>query len=125
VHWWIHGESSQLSFRTRRHREETALYQSTREPASRALQPGQWSQLACVYDRLQNRVWHYLDGAPAGSEPLQVNVRLRIGVAEIGNAADLTDPPEPFPGVIDEFAIYRASLSPEEIRAMYEAGRPR
>lgn len=123
VQWCIHGRTGQLSLRTRRHAGEDAVYLASL-PAPEPLQIGRWIQLACVYDRLQNRVAHYVNGKIAGSNPLKVNVRLEIGVAEIGNAATLTGQPTYFPGVIDELSIYQAALPESEIRALYNLGKP-
>jgi hypothetical protein len=88
---------------------------------------GRWMHLACVYDRHVGIVAHYLDGRRVSTEPIRKNVTLRFGATDIGNWV-----PEVFRayrirnlnGRVDEFALLDKALSDDEIKSMYEAGRP-
>ena len=96
-----------------------------------ASQSGNWFLLATTVDRAkQTSVIHYINGQPVGfsggsnmDRPLP---KMRIGRADLGN---WTDPIwaksiRSLNGRIDEFAIYSAALSPDEILTIYEEGRP-
>ena len=83
--------------------------------------------LATVFDRRAEVVTHYLDGAAVWSGPIPWRMPLRIGDAELGNwgvANKTTAPIRNLCGRIDEFALFRDALGPDEIRALYEQGVP-
>ena len=88
---------------------------------------GQWIQLAVVYDRGQGRVTHYVDGRSADLAPVQFDVPLRIGDAEIGNwntaARPDRQPIRNFSGCMDEFLIFSQALTDEDIRELYDQGK--
>jgi hypothetical protein len=76
--------------------------------------------LAAVYDG--NNLILYLDGAPATSAPSGLSMvatsrPLHVGVASNNNF--------PFPGVLDEVAIYDKALDTCRIAAHYDAGMGR
>lgn len=92
---------------------------------------GNWFLLATTVDRSkQQSVVHYINGQPIGfsggsnmDRPLP---KLRIGYADLGN---WTDPIwakaiRSLNGRIDEFAIFSASLTSDEIQTIYEEGKP-
>jgi hypothetical protein len=93
---------------------------------------GQWFHLAAVYDPSARRVTQYVNGKLFGDEKIidRFHIdQLRIGPAEIGNWG------QPFRktpwfsvrnlnGTIDELAIYNAALPSEEIKTLYEQGKP-
>jgi hypothetical protein len=88
---------------------------------------GRWIHLATVYDHRAQRVTHYVDGAAVGSEPLAWNIVLRIGEAELGNWREMPNAGDPAPirnlcGRMDEFALFREALSPEEVRELSRRG---
>jgi len=89
---------------------------------------GQWVHVACVFDGVAEEVRHYVDGRAIRVEPIVAPVRLQIGDAEIGNwGVPVRESPTPirsFNGRIDEFAVFSAALSNEEINLLYEQGRP-
>jgi hypothetical protein len=98
----------------------------TSPPVITAEKFGRWVHLATVYDHRAQRVAHYVDGAAVCSEPLAWNIILRIGEAELGNWGEVRDD-DRFPirnlcGRMDEFALFRAALSTEEIRELYHRG---
>ncbi len=92
---------------------------------------GQWFHLATTVKTQSQEVIHYINGESIGmsggtnrKKPLR---KFRIGGADLGN---WTEPIWPkaqlrtLNGRIDEFALYDAALSAEEIRAIYEVGKP-
>jgi Concanavalin A-like lectin/glucanases superfamily/FecR protein len=89
---------------------------------------GRWVHLATVYDSRRNLITHYLDGAPVSRGSLLVPTPLRIGHADIGNwnvsRPQFPDKIRSLNGRIDEFAILSRALGDEEIRRMYELGKP-
>jgi hypothetical protein len=96
-----------------------------------ASQSGNWFLFATTADRAkQPGVTHYINGQPVGfsggSNMDQPLPKLRIGSADLGN---WTDPIwaksiRSLNGRIDEFAIYSEALTAEEIRVIYEQGKP-
>tara|TARA_R110002049_G_scaffold2750_2_gene21581 strand:+ start:407274 stop:408908 length:1635 start_codon:yes stop_codon:yes gene_type:complete len=93
---------------------------------------GQWFLLATTVDRqARQTVTHYINGQAIGlgkghntDKPLP---KMRIGTADLGN---WTEPISPLSAIrslngrIDEFAIYSAALSADEIQTIYEQGKP-
>lgn len=93
---------------------------------------GKWLHLVTTYDVDAKTTTHYLNGRQliAESIPLhQLVETTRIGMASIGNWSMPTRPDSDFAirnlnGRIDEFAIFSAALSAEEVAEMYESGKP-
>lgn len=93
---------------------------------------GKWLHLATVFSPDEKRVTHYLNGDVLSEETIpdrQLVKTIRIGTASIGNWAAPTKPDEVFAirnlnGRIDEFAIFNAALSHEDIEEMYQNGKP-
>jgi hypothetical protein len=88
---------------------------------------GRWVHLACVYNGADRYVCHYLDGAEVSREPIRRETTLRIGAAEIGNwvPQDLKDYRiRSLNGRIDEFILFDSPLTGDEIREIYESGKP-
>ncbi|KAA5545892.1 hypothetical protein FYK55_02965 [Roseiconus nitratireducens] len=102
------------------------------EPFWDISQSGRWFHLVAVYDPIGRRVTQYVNGQRLSDEriPEKFYIEdLKIGPAEIGNWG------QPFRktpwfavrnlnGTIDELAIYNAALEEEEIREIYEQGKP-
>lgn len=92
---------------------------------------GRWHHLAVAYDNQSGSVIQYFDGEEVSREISSLHQPGRpitFGPCEIGNWGLPTDG-HPFPirnlnGAIDEFAIYGAALGADEIRNLYEKGRP-
>ena len=90
---------------------------------------GHWRQMAVVSDSIAGKVAFYCDGqlvseqaVAFGPSPAELGQGL-IGEWDstgsgTGNAERM------FLGDLDELMIFHAALSPEEIRRMYEAGKP-
>ena len=96
-----------------------------------AANTGRWHHIAVTYENRRGEVVQYMDGREISREisPLHVPGRpVVIGPCEIGNWGLPTQnhrfPIRNLNGSIDEFALYQAALSPAEILALYEAGKP-
>jgi hypothetical protein len=89
---------------------------------------GKWIHVATTYDRQSGQVHQYFNGELIGSFTVTDTVAARFGAAELANWGksldDIDSPIRNFNGRMDEFVLYRAALTGEEIRAMYEAGKP-
>lgn len=93
---------------------------------------GQWIHLATTFDVTTARATHFLNGRAIHSEVIPADrlVRTtRIGPASLGNWSLPTLPNAEFAirnlnGSMDEFLLFSAALSPEEIHDIYENGRP-
>tara|TARA_R110002096_G_scaffold273422_9_gene467272 strand:+ start:9610 stop:11232 length:1623 start_codon:yes stop_codon:yes gene_type:complete len=127
VHWQLDGGTGDLILETRREEGETSSYISPGALTSKDL--GEWIHLACVYDRITGFVAHYLNGKEVGNMPLQFDVRLRAGIAEIGNwgfdQAGKQHADHNLIGTMDEFSVYGEVLDSGEIAEIYDEGRRR
>ncbi len=89
---------------------------------------GQWVHLAVVHDHDRGVVTHYLDGRPVSQEPIKLDVRLRIGDAEVGNwnvdGRKHKSPVRYFNGCVDEFMLFSRPLGDEEVQELYTQGQP-
>jgi len=101
------------------------------------LTPKVWHQLICQWDGKTMRV--FLDGkivgenifeGPAPEQPnltdnpyAEFDPRYQVGGLSIGGASSL-DKVEPVLFDLDELAIFERALSPDEVLACYNAGRP-
>lgn len=89
---------------------------------------GQWVHLATVYDHRAGHVRHYLNGRRLHEQKLAEPTQLRIGDAEIGNwgrpAERSRTSIRNFNGRIDELILFQQALAEEDVRELYEAGRP-
>jgi hypothetical protein len=69
-----------------------------------------------------------VDGRPVSREEIHLKSTLRIGDAEIGNwglpTTESGNPVRNFNGRIDEILLFGEALSPDEVRSLYERGRP-
>jgi hypothetical protein len=89
---------------------------------------GNWLHLAVVYDQGQSVVTHWVNGEKVAQAPVQFDIPLRIGDAELGNWNVAThrnsSPVRYFSGCIDEFMIFSRPLSDKEIEKLYHECRP-
>lgn len=91
---------------------------------------GRWHHIAVTYDNQSGQVIQYFDGAEVSrevSELHQAGRPITYGPCELGNWG-LPTQGHQFPirnlnGAIDEFAIYSAVLSGEEIQSLYRSGQ--
>ncbi|MBR9804014.1 hypothetical protein GYB59_21020 [bacterium] len=102
------------------------------EPIWESSESGQWFHLAAVYHPAAREVRQYLNGELLRSWDIKDEFfieTLRIGPAEIGNwGQPFRDSPwfavRNLDGAIDELMIFNAALNSEEIKSIYEQGRP-
>jgi len=89
---------------------------------------GQWMHLATVYDRERGLVRHYLDGQQVSEEPIQFDIPLRVGEAEVGNwnaAAHRNKTLVRYlNGCMDELMLFTRALSGDEVARLYSQGQP-
>jgi len=92
---------------------------------------GRWHHIAVTYDSQSGEATQYLDGKEVSREVSLFHAPGReiiYGDCELGNWGMPTEkhkfPIRNFNGRMDEFAIFRAALSPQEIKRMWEAGNP-
>lgn len=83
---------------------------------SRPLIPGRWTHVVATYDGATLQV--YLDGALSARAPSSLSIENGTGDFVIGAAGD-----DYFPGSLDEVTVYGTALTPEKVRAHYNAGR--
>lgn len=92
---------------------------------------GQWMHLASVFDPGRRMVSHYVNGERISEQEIEDRFyidKLRIGNGEIGNwgqpfREDPTFAIRNLNGRMDEIAIFREALQPEEIASLYENSR--
>ena len=93
---------------------------------------GQWLMIATVYDVDTNAVSHYLNGKRLSRESMPADYiveAVRIGNASICNWGE-PERNEPrfavrnLNGSLDEFLLFGAALSDDEIQSLYERSRP-
>ena len=137
-HWQI-LDSGQLFFSVRA-RNEQQLKEQGGPPHHVALSPpfwkpsmsGKWLHLATTYDADAQWITHYLNGEVLHREAIPDELAVpitRIGAASIGNWSAPTKPDASFAirnlnGSIDEFVIFAGTLGDDEIREMFESGKP-
>ena len=79
------------------------------------VQPGQWSHVAGVFDRLSKKAWLYVNGNLEGYTPTPARrLQESIRPVAIGNHPDWS----PFKGLIDEVRLYGVALTREQIRIL-------
>lgn len=90
---------------------------------------GVWTFLATIFDRAGHRVEHWVDGELVSRHEEQYGKHLGIRSAEIGNWGvpfDLDQHPiRNLNGVIDELAIWDVALDADDLKSLYQNGRPR
>ncbi|MDA0349166.1 MAG: FecR domain-containing protein [Verrucomicrobia bacterium] len=93
---------------------------------------GKWFQIATVYDVGSQTTTHYVNGQQISRDQISDEYAVdtvKIGAASIGNWNEPTRGDPQFAlrnlnGAIDEFTIFNAALSSEEISDLYTQGRP-
>lgn len=89
---------------------------------------GRWIHLAVAYDSKAGVVTHFLDGVMVDRVPLRANVPIEIQSAQIGNWDPMqllsSKPIRNFNGRIDEMIIFHTAVSADEVRQVFEMGKP-
>lgn len=102
------------------------------EPFWNSTLSGQWLMIATVYDPDARLVTHYLNGQLLSQEAIPEEYlveRIHIGNASLCNWGLPTREDPHFAvrnlnGSMDEFALFSAALSADEIQELYEHGKP-
>jgi prepilin-type N-terminal cleavage/methylation domain-containing protein len=82
-----------------------------------AVPPGTWTHVVATYDGSRARI--YVNGVLKGDTPFAHPARTSAGNFKIGWGCCCW-----FRGLIDEVAVFDRALTPEEVRARFEGGRP-
>ena len=110
--------------------DKHAFYSSPIWDLSRS---GQWMQLAVVYDVASRTVTQYADGRIVGRETIPDDYlveEVRMGNASIGNWSEPVYRQDPefvvrnLNGCFDEFLLFSAALSDQEIRELHGTSSP-
>jgi hypothetical protein len=103
-----------------------SLIQYVSSVAFRKERIGQWTHLATTYDADNKMVSHYVDGRPFSREKMQVDLKLFFGKSALGhNGGQLKGKRgHGLRGSIDEFFVFNEAFDEEEVRRLYEIGRP-
>lgn len=133
-HWQI-LDTGQLYFSVRpRERGEAGPvdFKALSPPFWKPSLSGRWLHLATVYDVPRASITHYLNGEVLSTATVPAEKMVeetRIGTASIGNWSVPTQPDSRFAirnlnGSMDEFALFAAALTDDEIKEIYNHGRP-
>lgn len=138
-HWQI-LDSGQLFFSVRHKADDVQGEAAKKRTHQPILSPpfwkpsmsGRWLHLATTYDAESGQTRHYLNGKVLHEELIAEEFRVpqtRIGAASVGNWSIPTKDDAEFAirnlnGSIDEFAIFAAALTADEVREMYDRGKP-
>ncbi|MEW4489925.1 LamG-like jellyroll fold domain-containing protein [Thalassoglobus sp. JC818] len=127
-HWQIR-QSGSLVLGVRHAVDQSNSYKT--EPIFNLFRLGQWVHLATVYDAENSCVVHYVNGELATRQPLKSAPPglLSIGNATIGNwSAPTSRQPRSsirnLNGCMDELIIFGQPIDEDEVRRLYEVGRP-
>jgi hypothetical protein len=93
---------------------------------------GRWLHLATTYDADAGKTTHYLNGDVLHEETIAKDLLVkttRIGAASIGNWSIPIKPDAEYAvrnlnGSIDEFMIMSSALHADEIKEIFENGKP-
>ncbi len=124
IHWQIRQDGA-LVLGMRDSENRPRNYQS--DSIFNLFRLGQWVHLATVYDTDGGRVTHYVNGKPAKRIALKEGAArlLKIGNATIGNwSVPRGGSVRNFNGCIDELIVYGQALADQEVRRIYEVGKP-
>lgn len=126
LHWQINKRENQLVVGVQAPDE----LRGPNYVADNAFQPehlAQWTQLAMVYDRPNQRVHHFIDGERIASNVITLDIPIRIGPASLGNwlPADHYTPTtiRNFNGRMDEVMMFDQALSGQAIKNLFLVGR--
>lgn len=127
-HWQIHQEGHLLLGMWIEGASDTAHYRS---PNVFSLQDvGQWAHVATVYDSVDSRVRHFLNGELISNQSIDNAARgdLTLEFATIGNWSPANETGwqkiRNLNGRIDEMTIYGVPLTEEQVGELFQKGRP-
>lgn len=88
---------------------------------------GRWMLLVATRDARTGTVTQYVNGRVVATARGDAGAPVHIGSASLGGwvpPADARNPVRTLDGRLDEFLIVRTALTGDEVRALYQAGRP-
>jgi hypothetical protein len=101
---------------------------SARASANNPLQLGKWQHVVGVISITEKKHRTYVNGELMGEQDCPSDLRVTPGECRLGNWLAIPNwhhvPNRAFKGRMDEVAIWKRSLTAQEIKAHYEAGRP-
>ncbi|MBT3666650.1 MAG: hypothetical protein HN548_04160 [Opitutae bacterium] len=120
---WSVNSNGQIVLRTRLEKGNV-YYESA--VAFRSEKLGKWAHIATTYDSEAKMVSHYVNGRSFSREKLVEPMVLRFPKAMLGHSSSLPKKKNgiAFKGSIDEFGIFEGVYGEDQIRKMYEIGRP-
>jgi hypothetical protein len=130
VNWYLYGDGSVgLGVLSKTNDAQARWTNFHSEPVVARQNPVSWIFVASVFDGATGDATHYFNGEPVGKRPSVIRFPLQLAVADVGNSAAREsrkpgEPPPNFDGSMDELAVLATALTPEEIRRIYEDGRP-
>ncbi|MGJ8725577.1 MAG: LamG-like jellyroll fold domain-containing protein [Roseibacillus sp.] len=131
-HWQI-LDDGRLFFSVKKHDHKSPhKHIAYSPPIWTPAQSGQWLQIATVYDSSAGTTTHYLNGEQISQDQLAPELivpQVSIGAASIGNWSEPYSQDPDFAvrnlnGAIDEFALFSTPLTSDEIKNLYETGKP-
>lgn len=120
IHWQLQN-NGRIILAINGHTDDFHPYQSN--PAFDRALFDRWIHVAAVHNHATASVQFYRNGQPVGEGTIPGHIPVCIGPAKIGFWR-MEGEDRNFRGRIDEMAIFRRSLRSDEIRRMFEAGRP-
>lgn len=119
VHWQI-SDKAQLVMGVKGHND----YKTENDVMAAS---GDWMFLATIYDLKKQTINHYVNAKLLSKEKLRRDDKVKIGLASVGNwmnSAGEQIGKRNLNGKIDELMVLDRALNHEEIKEMYEIGRP-
>ena len=126
IHWQISADG-ELRFGTRQERsQKTALQRLSSPVVFGPREIGTWNFVAVVRSRSQ--ISHYFNGVEVASHKLTENFPIALGSAQIGNwdkeLSGTQSSIRNLVGRIDEIALWKRSLTSQEIQEIFQQTRP-
>lgn len=120
---WSVNRNGQIVLRTRTEKENV-YYESAVAFHSDKL--SRWSHVTTTYDAEAKMISHYVNGRSFSREKIVNPVVLSFPKAMLGHSSSVPEMKNgvAFKGSIDEFGIFEGVYSEDQIRRMYEVGRP-
>jgi hypothetical protein len=99
-----------------------------RAPTNNLLQFGKWQYVVGVVSIAEKKHRTYVNGELMGEQQCLAETRVTPGECRLGNWLAIPNwhhaPDRAFKGRMDEVAMWKRSLTAQEVKAHYEAGRP-
>lgn len=119
---WSINKQGQLALRLKS-ANESNLYESA--VAFGKERVGRWTHVATTLDSESKMISHYVNGRSFSHEKMAKWVPLSFEKSLFGHSFDTSDQEgTAFRGSIDEFVLFEEAYQEEEIRRIYEIGRP-